>query len=205
MVSWYVLDHVTTWFSVFVTNSRMDSFYILVEELFHWESVLFLKNYKERHLWILFSKTVGRTQSFWEKRLRISHTISVFQGNPETDIHSFQWKMSEPTRKKYGYFRKKIENHSNQFLSYKQNAVLSILEHNLLRCNTAYFDRSSQMFPGNVMLPSSKLKIKPSKKPASAGCRLLAFLLAYYYPWRWRQNIPPKNLWTFTKLYGVTS
>jgi hypothetical protein len=68
------------------------------------------------------------------------------------------------------------------FFHTKQNTLLSILEHNLLTCNTAYFDRSSQIFPGNVMFPSSKSKIKPSKKPASAGCLLLAFLLAYYYP-----------------------
>jgi hypothetical protein len=80
----------------------MDSVYTLVEELFYLSNITrkYISGYNS-------AKQLEEPNPFREKRLYISNTISVFQNNPETNIQSFQWKISEPTRKKYCEFRNK--------------------------------------------------------------------------------------------------
>jgi hypothetical protein len=57
------------------------------------------------------------------------------------------------------------------------------------------------------------IKYKASKQwqeaewsPYSGYCLLFGCLLARFtlLPWWWRQFLPPKHLWTSTRLYGVT-
>jgi hypothetical protein len=50
----------------------------------------------------------------------------------------------------------------------------------------------------NILPPSSWLKSKPSY-----SCLLLAWHT--FWPWRWRQYLPPKHLWNSTILHRFTS
>jgi hypothetical protein len=89
MVSWYALDRVTTWFSIFVWNSRTDSVYTLVEEVFNWGSVLIKTKYEERLFWYYSAQQFEEPNPLGKKRLDIFNKIIILQKEPETNIQSF--------------------------------------------------------------------------------------------------------------------